>query len=237
MVEIFRKHVQRIRYPQSIFSSFAFAAGQTTPQLILPKQKERNTGLRYSLFQCKNWPLITAVITLTWTQPATVLYLLQNTVQNYCEGCQEGWKDHHGSRQPKYTEEKWQRQQNDLARRGWRLWWEKEIAVEAVKDEKNVVRQKTQLCMLVFQYRMMVNLCPAAPWEPQRSPPWSSWWSSLVSVTTIVWAWAPSPSARLVPSQASSLGSQLWTDSTPSAAGMHVTSGTAKYLLAAAVSF
>ncbi|XP_011608544.1 myotubularin-related protein 13 isoform X1 [Takifugu rubripes] len=46
MVEIFRKHVQRIRYPQSIFSSFAFAAGQTTPQLILPKQKERNTGLR-----------------------------------------------------------------------------------------------------------------------------------------------------------------------------------------------
>uniref|UniRef100_A0A665UPM1 SET binding factor 2 n=1 Tax=Echeneis naucrates TaxID=173247 RepID=A0A665UPM1_ECHNA len=36
-VEIFRKHLQRIRYPQSIFSSFAFAAGQTTPQLILPK--------------------------------------------------------------------------------------------------------------------------------------------------------------------------------------------------------
>uniref|UniRef100_A0A7N6AGN6 SET binding factor 2 n=1 Tax=Anabas testudineus TaxID=64144 RepID=A0A7N6AGN6_ANATE len=29
MVEIFRKHLQRIRYPQSIFSSFAFAAGQT----------------------------------------------------------------------------------------------------------------------------------------------------------------------------------------------------------------
>uniref|UniRef100_A0A8C7Y9T2 SET binding factor 2 n=1 Tax=Oryzias sinensis TaxID=183150 RepID=A0A8C7Y9T2_9TELE len=46
MVEIFRKHLQRIRYPQSIFSSFAFAAGQTTPQLILPKQKERNTGLK-----------------------------------------------------------------------------------------------------------------------------------------------------------------------------------------------
>uniref|UniRef100_A0A665UR42 SET binding factor 2 n=1 Tax=Echeneis naucrates TaxID=173247 RepID=A0A665UR42_ECHNA len=45
-VEIFRKHLQRIRYPQSIFSSFAFAAGQTTPQLILPKQKERNTGFR-----------------------------------------------------------------------------------------------------------------------------------------------------------------------------------------------
>uniref|UniRef100_A0A7N8Y8H6 SET binding factor 2 n=1 Tax=Mastacembelus armatus TaxID=205130 RepID=A0A7N8Y8H6_9TELE len=31
MVEIFRKHLQRIRYPQSIFSYFAFAAGQTTP--------------------------------------------------------------------------------------------------------------------------------------------------------------------------------------------------------------
>uniref|UniRef100_A0A7N8WUB9 SET binding factor 2 n=1 Tax=Mastacembelus armatus TaxID=205130 RepID=A0A7N8WUB9_9TELE len=46
MVEIFRKHLQRIRYPQSIFSYFAFAAGQTTPQLILPKQKERNTGFR-----------------------------------------------------------------------------------------------------------------------------------------------------------------------------------------------
>lgn len=47
MVEIFRKHLQRIRYPQSIFSSFAFAAGQTAPQLILPKQKERNTGFRF----------------------------------------------------------------------------------------------------------------------------------------------------------------------------------------------
>ncbi|TRY83188.1 hypothetical protein DNTS_000685, partial [Danionella cerebrum] len=46
MVEIFRKHLQRIRCPPSIFSTFAFAAGQTAPQLILPKQKERNTGLR-----------------------------------------------------------------------------------------------------------------------------------------------------------------------------------------------
>uniref|UniRef100_A0A8D0DFP4 SET binding factor 2 n=1 Tax=Sander lucioperca TaxID=283035 RepID=A0A8D0DFP4_SANLU len=46
MVEIFRKHLQRIRYPQSIFSSFAFAAGQTAPQPILIKQKERNTGFR-----------------------------------------------------------------------------------------------------------------------------------------------------------------------------------------------
>ncbi|XP_056269616.1 myotubularin-related protein 13 [Pseudoliparis swirei] len=46
MVEIFRKHLQRLRSPQSIFSCFAFAAGQTAPQLILPKQKERNTGFR-----------------------------------------------------------------------------------------------------------------------------------------------------------------------------------------------
>ncbi|XP_068197560.1 myotubularin-related protein 13 isoform X2 [Antennarius striatus] len=46
MVELFRKHLQRIRYPQSVFSAFAFAAGQTAPQLILPKQKERNTGFR-----------------------------------------------------------------------------------------------------------------------------------------------------------------------------------------------
>lgn len=55
MVEIFRKHLQRIRYPQSIFSSFAFAAGQTTPQLILPKQKERNTGLRFVFHSNKLW--------------------------------------------------------------------------------------------------------------------------------------------------------------------------------------
>uniref|UniRef100_A0A8B9JPX8 SET binding factor 2 n=1 Tax=Astyanax mexicanus TaxID=7994 RepID=A0A8B9JPX8_ASTMX len=46
MVEIFRKHLQRIRYPQSVFSTFAFAAGQTAPQLLLPKQKEKNTGFR-----------------------------------------------------------------------------------------------------------------------------------------------------------------------------------------------
>ncbi|KAJ3594235.1 hypothetical protein NHX12_006566 [Muraenolepis orangiensis] len=46
MVEIFRKHVQRIRYPQSIFSNFAFAAGQTAPRLAHPKQKEKNTGFR-----------------------------------------------------------------------------------------------------------------------------------------------------------------------------------------------
>ncbi|XP_031443028.1 myotubularin-related protein 13 isoform X2 [Clupea harengus] len=44
-VETFRKHLQRLRYPQSLFSTFAFAAGQSVPA-IAPKQKERNTGLR-----------------------------------------------------------------------------------------------------------------------------------------------------------------------------------------------
>ncbi|KAJ8406608.1 hypothetical protein AAFF_G00301820 [Aldrovandia affinis] len=45
-VEMFRKHLQRTRCPPSIFSGFAFAVGQTVPQLALPKQKERNTGFR-----------------------------------------------------------------------------------------------------------------------------------------------------------------------------------------------
>uniref|UniRef100_A0A4W4G557 SET binding factor 2 n=1 Tax=Electrophorus electricus TaxID=8005 RepID=A0A4W4G557_ELEEL len=37
MVEIFRKHLQRIRYPQSTFSTFAFAAGQMAPHSTLSK--------------------------------------------------------------------------------------------------------------------------------------------------------------------------------------------------------
>uniref|UniRef100_A0A3B3QJM1 SET binding factor 2 n=1 Tax=Paramormyrops kingsleyae TaxID=1676925 RepID=A0A3B3QJM1_9TELE len=45
MVEIFKKHLQHMRFPQSIFSTFAFAAGQATPQLPT-KHKERNTGFR-----------------------------------------------------------------------------------------------------------------------------------------------------------------------------------------------
>uniref|UniRef100_A0A5F8GDY9 SET binding factor 2 n=1 Tax=Monodelphis domestica TaxID=13616 RepID=A0A5F8GDY9_MONDO len=45
-VEIFKKQLMKSRYPQSIFSTFAFAAGQTTPQVILPKQKEKNTSFR-----------------------------------------------------------------------------------------------------------------------------------------------------------------------------------------------
>eukprot|EP00074_Homo_sapiens_P095636 XP_016873864.1 myotubularin-related protein 13 isoform X6 [Homo sapiens] len=46
VVEIFKKQLMKFRYPQSIFSTFAFAAGQTTPQIILPKQKEKNTSFR-----------------------------------------------------------------------------------------------------------------------------------------------------------------------------------------------
>ncbi|XP_074853516.1 myotubularin-related protein 13 isoform X1 [Carettochelys insculpta] len=46
VIEIFRKQLMKFRYPQSIFSTFAFAAGQTAPQIILPKQKEKNTSFR-----------------------------------------------------------------------------------------------------------------------------------------------------------------------------------------------
>ncbi|XP_019311826.2 myotubularin-related protein 13 isoform X5 [Panthera pardus] len=46
VVEIFKKQLTKFRYPQSIFTTFAFAAGQTTPQIILPKQKEKNTSFR-----------------------------------------------------------------------------------------------------------------------------------------------------------------------------------------------
>jgi len=77
------------------------------------------------------------------------------------------------------------------------------------------------VCMRVFQYQTTVSRCPAALCEHQRSPPWSSWWSSPVSVTTSDSAWAPSLPAHLAPSQASSSGSQPWTDSTPSAAGIN----------------
>ncbi|KAJ8247545.1 hypothetical protein GJAV_G00247580 [Gymnothorax javanicus] len=46
MVEIFKKHLQRTRFPVSVLRGFAFAPGQTVPLLSLPKHKERNTGLR-----------------------------------------------------------------------------------------------------------------------------------------------------------------------------------------------
>ncbi|XP_063049319.1 myotubularin-related protein 13 [Engraulis encrasicolus] len=44
-VETFRKHLQRLRYPQSLWNTYAFAAGQSVPSST-PKHKEKNTGLR-----------------------------------------------------------------------------------------------------------------------------------------------------------------------------------------------
>lgn len=111
MVEIFRKHLQRIRYPQSTFSSFAFAAGQTTPQLILPKQKERNTGFRF----------VTATRPLVRRRCLETLYVLkalppslpprQDAVQDHRQRSQDGREDHDGPRQPDHAEEKRPRQQ------------------------------------------------------------------------------------------------------------------------------
>ncbi|KAM8939847.1 myotubularin-related protein 13 [Pelodytes ibericus] len=46
MVDLFKKQLMKFRYPLSILSVFAFAAGQTAPPIILPKQKEKNTSFR-----------------------------------------------------------------------------------------------------------------------------------------------------------------------------------------------
>ncbi|XP_075694275.1 myotubularin-related protein 13 isoform X1 [Rhinoderma darwinii] len=46
MVDLFKKQLMKFRYPVSIFSTFAFAAGQAAPPIILPKQKEKNTSFR-----------------------------------------------------------------------------------------------------------------------------------------------------------------------------------------------
>ncbi|KAG8438338.1 hypothetical protein GDO86_008863 [Hymenochirus boettgeri] len=46
MVDLFKKQLMKFRYPLSIYSAFAFAAGQAAPPLILPKQKEKNTSFR-----------------------------------------------------------------------------------------------------------------------------------------------------------------------------------------------
>lgn len=87
------------------------------------------------------------------------------------------------------------------------------------KNNQRKCNRVLNLYVCASQYRMMVSRRPAALCEHQRSPPWSSWWSSLVSGTTSVWALAPSPPAHLAPSRASSLGSQPWTDSTLFVAG------------------
>nr|DBA17604.1 TPA: hypothetical protein GDO54_003025 [Pyxicephalus adspersus] len=46
MVDLFKKQLMKFRYPISIFSMYAFAAGQAAPPIILPKQKEKNTSFR-----------------------------------------------------------------------------------------------------------------------------------------------------------------------------------------------
>ncbi|XP_063802513.1 myotubularin-related protein 13 isoform X1 [Pseudophryne corroboree] len=46
MVDLFKKQLMKFRYPVSIFSMYAFAAGQAATPIILPKQKEKNTSFR-----------------------------------------------------------------------------------------------------------------------------------------------------------------------------------------------
>lgn len=46
MVELFRKHIHKLRYPQYVHSSFAFTVGQSVKQVMEPKQKEKNPSLR-----------------------------------------------------------------------------------------------------------------------------------------------------------------------------------------------
>ncbi|KAL8222591.1 UNVERIFIED_CONTAM: ARS-binding factor 1 [Gekko kuhli] len=44
--EIFRKHLNKLRYPQHVSDTFAFTAGQVTKQVVQPKAKEKNPSLR-----------------------------------------------------------------------------------------------------------------------------------------------------------------------------------------------
>ncbi|XP_067915404.1 myotubularin-related protein 5 isoform X2 [Heterodontus francisci] len=46
MVEIFRKHIHKLRYPQYVHNTFAFTVGQSPKQVVEPKQKEKNPSLR-----------------------------------------------------------------------------------------------------------------------------------------------------------------------------------------------
>ncbi|XP_032805005.2 myotubularin-related protein 5-like isoform X2 [Petromyzon marinus] len=45
-VEMFRKHIHKLRYPQTVYHTFAFATSQLQPIHIEEKQKEANTSLR-----------------------------------------------------------------------------------------------------------------------------------------------------------------------------------------------
>lgn len=44
--EIFRKHLNKLRYPQHVSDTFAFTAGHVTKQVMQPKAKEKNPSLR-----------------------------------------------------------------------------------------------------------------------------------------------------------------------------------------------
>lgn len=128
-------------------------------------------------------------------------------------------KNDRGSRMTWHEDDDISSERNDM-------WWSAAREKKRKKDWRKCVfflKNVINFCTCVFQYQTMANRRPAALCEHQRSPPWSSLWSSPVSATTSVWAWAPSPPARLAPSQAISSGSQPWTDSTPSAAGTHLT--------------
>uniref|UniRef100_UPI00398EB046 myotubularin-related protein 5 isoform X1 n=1 Tax=Pristiophorus japonicus TaxID=55135 RepID=UPI00398EB046 len=46
MVEIFRKNIHKLRYPQHVHSTFAFTVGQSPKLVLEPKQKEKNPSLR-----------------------------------------------------------------------------------------------------------------------------------------------------------------------------------------------
>ncbi|XP_078409293.1 myotubularin-related protein 5 isoform X4 [Cetorhinus maximus] len=46
LVEIFRKHIHKLRYPQYVQSTFAFTVGQSPKQVVESKQKEKNPSLR-----------------------------------------------------------------------------------------------------------------------------------------------------------------------------------------------
>lgn len=44
--ETFRKHLNKLRYPQHVSNTFAFTAGQSNKPALQPKVKEKNPSLR-----------------------------------------------------------------------------------------------------------------------------------------------------------------------------------------------
>lgn len=185
MVEIFRKHLQRIRYPQSIFSSFAFAVGQTTPQLILPKQKERNTGFRFVL-HLHSTEISYAYCSVFLKTPTTLSFWRWNCLALLTE----------------HSPRLLSREQRRLGRSPWAVaasprWRRMTEAtewpgtktmtfqvrgmnsdsgeVEGDQKSREVLKGlMNMLCLCDFQYQTTESHHPAAPCEPRRSPPWSS---------------------------------------------------------------